>query len=122
MYQQGSDYNIGTANDPKTFSLAMSSKESNLWHNAMKDEMDSMAFNQVWDLVLLPSGVKAIRFRWVFKTKKDSQGNNERHKARLVSKGFTQREGIDYTKTFSPVSKKDSFRVIMILVAHFDFE
>ena len=39
-----------------------------------------------------------------------------------MAKGFTQREGIDYTKTFSPVSKKDSLRVIMALRAHFDFE
>ena len=39
-----------------------------------------------------------------------------------MAKGFTQREGIDYTETFSPVSKKDSFRIIMALVAHFDLE
>jgi len=63
VYLQESDYNIGAANDPETFSQAMSSKESNLWHNAMKDEMDSMAFNQVLDLVQLPSGVKAIGCR-----------------------------------------------------------
>ena len=54
--------------------------------------------------------------------KKDSLGNIERHKARLVAKGFNQREGIDYTKTFFPVSKKDSLRIIMALVAHFDFD
>jgi len=68
----------------------------------------------------LPNGVKAIGCRCVFKTKKDSQGNIERHKARLVAKGFTQRDGIDYTKTFSPASKKYSFQVIMALVAHFE--
>jgi hypothetical protein len=39
-----------------------------------------------------------------------------------VAKGFTQKEGIDYHETFSPVSKKDSFRIIMALVAHFDLE
>ena len=39
-----------------------------------------------------------------------------------MAKGFTQREGIDYTETFSSVSKKDSLRVIMALVAHFDLE
>ncbi|KAL0313499.1 UNVERIFIED_CONTAM: Retrovirus-related Pol polyprotein from transposon TNT 1-94 [Sesamum radiatum] len=82
--------------------------------------MNSIAFNEVWDLVELPDGFKAIGCKWVFKTKKDSLGNIERHKARLVAKGFTQREGIDYTETFSPVSKKDSLRTIMELVAHFD--
>ena len=48
--------------------------------------------------------------------------NIERYKDRLVAKGFTQKEEIDYTKTFSPVSKKDSLRIILALVAHFDLE
>ena len=46
----------------------------------------------------------------------------ERYKACLVAKSFTQKEGIDYKETFSPVSTKDSFRTIMSLVAHFDLE
>ncbi|KAL0399561.1 UNVERIFIED_CONTAM: Retrovirus-related Pol polyprotein from transposon TNT 1-94 [Sesamum radiatum] len=100
----------------------MISRKSNLWYDAMKEEMNSMAFNEVWDLVELPDGFKAIGCKWVFKTKKDSLGNIERHKARLVAKGFTQREGIDYMETFSPVSKKDSLRTIMALVAHFDMD
>ena len=49
-------------------------------------------------------------------------GNIERYKARLVVKGFTQQEGIDYHDTLSLVSKKDSFWIIMALVAHFDME
>ncbi|RVW36737.1 Retrovirus-related Pol polyprotein from transposon TNT 1-94 [Vitis vinifera] len=100
----------------------MSCKESELWYNAMKDEMSSMKCNDVWDLVELPNGAKTIGCKWVFKTKKDSLGNIERYKARLVAKGFTQKEGIDYTETFSPVSKKDSLRIILALVAHFDLE
>ena len=52
---------------------------------------------------------------------KDSLGTIERHKARLNAKGFTQRVGIDYTETFSLVSKKYYLRIIMALVAHFDF-
>ena len=54
----------------------------------MKEEMNSMAFNRVWDLVELPDGIKSMGCKWVFKTKKDSLGNIERHKARLVAKGF----------------------------------
>ncbi|KAJ9671559.1 hypothetical protein PVL29_025321 [Vitis rotundifolia] len=98
---QECDYNIGAENDPESFLQAMSCKESELWYNAMKDEMSSMKCND---------------------TKKDSLGNIERYKARLVAKGFTQKEGIDYTETFSLVSKKDSLRIILALVAHFDLE
>ena len=122
MYLQESNYNIGVEHDPETFSQAISSKESNLWYNAMKDEMDSMVSNRVCYLVELSYGVKTVGCKWVFKTKKDSQGNIERHKARLVAKGFTQREGINYTESFSPLSRKDSLQVIMALVAHFDLE
>ncbi|WJZ95165.1 hypothetical protein VitviT2T_013955 [Vitis vinifera] len=92
------------------------------WIEAMKEEMKSMKDNGVWDLVELPEGVKPIGCKWIFKTKQDSKGNIVRYKARLVAKGFTQKEGIDYKETFSPVSSKDSFRIIMALVAHYDLE
>jgi len=46
----------------------------------------------------------------------------ERYKARLVAEGFTQREDIYFTETFSLVSSKDSFKIIMTFVAHFDLE
>ena len=74
------------------------------------------------DLVPLPEGVKPIGCKWIFKTKRDSKGDVERYKVRLVAKGYTQKEDIDYKETFSPVSSKDSFRTIMELVAHFDLE
>ncbi|RVW92399.1 Retrovirus-related Pol polyprotein from transposon TNT 1-94 [Vitis vinifera] len=60
VYLQECDYNIGAENDPESFSQAMSCKESELWYNAMKDEMSSMKCNDVWDLVELPNGVKTI--------------------------------------------------------------
>jgi len=59
VYLEESDYNVEADNDPETFSQAMSSKESNLWHNAMKKEMNSMALNKVWDLVELPGWCKS---------------------------------------------------------------
>ena len=67
-------------------------------------------------------GAKPIGCKWIFKTKKDSNGNVERYKACLVTKFFTQKEDIDYKETFFPVSSKDSFRIIMALVAHFNLE
>lgn len=97
----------------------MSCKKSQLWYNAIKDGLYSRASSGVRDLLKMPNGVKAIGCKWVFKTKKDSLGNIQRYKARLVAKGFSQKKGINYRETFSPVSKKDPLRVIMVLVSHF---
>ncbi|WRX07881.1 Integrase [Theobroma cacao] len=93
-----------------------------MWMDTMKDEMSFMAQNGIWELIELPKGCRPIGYKWVYKTKKDSKGKLERFKAKLVAKGFTQREGVDYNETFSPVSSKDSFRIIMALVAYFDLE
>ena len=60
--------------------------------NSMKDELDSMKSNEVWDLVELPKGAKIISCKWVYKTKRNSLGNIERYKTRLVAMGFTQKE------------------------------
>ncbi|RDX68036.1 hypothetical protein CR513_53021, partial [Mucuna pruriens] len=75
---------------------------------AMKYEMKYMQDNDVWDLTKLPKG--------------DYKGDVERYKASLVTKGFTQKEGIGYKETFSLISLKDSFKTIMTLVAYFDLE
>ena len=108
--------------DPTSFEEAMRSDHSSKWLEATEDEMKSMNANKVWDLKIIPKKAKTVGYKWVYKTKLDSQGNIERYKARLVAKGFTQREGIDYNETFSPVSCKDSFRIIMSLVTHYDIE
>ena len=73
-------------------------------------------------MVELPKGCKPIGSKWVYEIKRDSNGQVERYKARLVTKGYSQREGIDFKETFAPVSTKDSLRIIMAIVAHFDLE
>ena len=117
-----SDYYVYLAGDPLMFSQEISCIDSSHWLNAMKDELVSMDPNQVWDIVDLPSGKRPIGCKWIYKTKLNSDGSIERYKARLVAKGFTQREGIDYYETYAPVSSKDSLRIVMALVAHFDLE
>ena len=118
VYLQEHEFDIGLEDDPISFNQAKQCVDSQKWIDAMEDELKSMKDNDVWDLVQLPEGAKPIGYKWVFKTKRDSSGNIERYKARLVAKGFTQKKGIDYKETFSPVSSKDSFRIIMALVAH----
>ncbi|KAL2230676.1 UNVERIFIED_CONTAM: Copia protein [Sesamum indicum] len=77
--------------------------------------------NQVWEPAKLPEGAKTIGCTWVYKAKRDPSGRIARYKARLITKGYTQKEDIDYHETFSPVSK-DSFRIMIALVAYFDLE
>ena len=84
--------------------------------------MQCMSDNDVWELVDLSKGYKPIGCKWVFKTKRDNKANVERYKAQLVAKGYTQQDDINFIETFSQVSTKDSFRLIMALVAHFDLE
>jgi hypothetical protein len=122
VYLQKHEFSVGLSIDPTTFQEAIDGRQSSHWIEAMHDEMESMRQNDVWDLVELPSSCRPIGCKWVFKTKHDSKGQVERYKARLVAKGFKQREGIDYKDTFSHVSTKNSFRIIMALVAHFDLE
>ena len=107
-------------NDPINLRQALQSFNAHKWIDAMNEEMKSIHDNDVWDLVELPEGLKPIGCKWIFKIKRDSKVNTERYKAHLVAKGFTQREGIDYNETFSLVWLKDSFRIIMALVALFD--
>ena len=120
MYEDVND--IGLVDDPETYKEAMMSLNSSKWLESIEDELRSMSSNKVWDLVEIPDGVKPVGSKWVFKTKYDSKGKVEKFKARLVAKGFTQIEGIDYNDTFSPVSSKDSLRIVMALVAHYDLE
>ena len=105
--------------EPKTVQEVLSSDK---WMKAMNDEMDSMRTNQVWDLVELPSGHKAIRNKWVLKIKRKADRSIERYKARLVAKGYTQKEGVDYEETFSPIVRFASVRLILAIVANLNLE
>ena len=65
--------------------------------------MNSLKDHDVWDLVDLPEGMRIVGSKRVLKVKMAADGSVDRHKARLVAQGFTQRAGQDYDQTFSPV-------------------
>lgn len=81
----------------------------------MKTEMQSLIENKTWKLVPLPKDRKAIKCEWVFKVKRNTDGQISKYKARSVAKGFIQRPGIDFDETFAPVVCYDSIRYLLAL-------
>ena len=100
VYLQELEFDLGIDNDPVSFSQAISNDNSNKWIDAMKDELKSMKHNEVWELVELLKGCKSVGCKWAFKTKRDSKGNIERYKVRLVAKGFTQKMALTIKRPF----------------------
>jgi hypothetical protein len=72
----------------------------------MEQEYSALIGNHTWDLLPRPPHCNVVTGKWVFKHKFKADGSLERYKARWVLRGFTQRPGIDFSKTFSPVSSQ----------------
>lgn len=98
---------------PITVEEALASPQAGFWKEAMDAEMASLWENGTWQLVEAPIGVQPIDVKWVFDLKRDSMGNIVRFKARLVARGFQQKEGIDFNDTFAPVSKYSTTRAVL---------
>ena len=74
----------------------------------MKDEFDSMYADQIWNLVDLPQGRRAMGNKWVLKIKKNMDGTPDRCKARFAANGIHKKKGIDHKGTFSTVDGNQS--------------
>ncbi|GJR92875.1 putative ribonuclease H-like domain-containing protein [Tanacetum coccineum] len=91
------------------------------WIEAMQDKLLQFKLQKVWTLVDLPYGKRAIRTKWVYRNKKDKRGIVVRNKARLVAQGYTQEEGIDYDKVFTPVARIEAIRPFLAYASFKDF-
>jgi hypothetical protein len=83
------------------------------WVNSMHEELENFERNQVWDLVDPPPRCKPIGTKWVWKNKEGERGKVVRNKSRLVAQGFSQKEEIDYEKTFAPVARLEAIRILL---------
>ena len=97
---------IEAGEEPSTYKEAVNFMDSEKWMITMHEEMESLHKNGTWELVKLPKVKKVIRCKWVFKRKEGTQGiDDARYKARLVTKGYSQILGVDFTDVFYPIIK-----------------
>ncbi|TLX69534.1 hypothetical protein E9993_22935, partial [Labilibacter sediminis] len=110
-------YTYVVENEPKTYQEAVNSSEGPQWKEAIKSEIESILQNHTWELVDLPPGSKPLGYRWIFKRKMKADGSIDKYKARLVVKGYRQKEGLDYFDTYSPVTRITSIRMVLAIAA-----
>ena len=88
----------------------------------MNEEIEQIERNKTWTLVPRPKDKNVIRTKWVFRNKLNEDGQLSRNKARLVCKGYSQEEGIDYGDTFSPVARLEGVRIFLACATHKGFK
>ena len=79
----------------------------------MQEELNQFEYNEVWTLVPRKHEMNIIRTKWVYRNKMDEHGAITRNKARLVTKGYNQEEGIDFGETYAPVARLEAVRLLL---------
>ncbi|GKD51999.1 putative ribonuclease H-like domain-containing protein, partial [Tanacetum coccineum] len=95
--------------------------EDESWVDAMQEELLQFKIQEVWILIDLPYRKKAIGAKWVYRNKKDERGVVVRNKARLVTQGYRQKEGIDYDEVFAPVARIEAIRIFLVFASYMGF-
>lgn len=109
--------------DPRTVTEAQKRPNWLSIHNAMKDEIWRLEARDSWEYSDLPPKGNLIGLKWVFQTKCDENGNKTGQHARVVARGDTQKNRIDYhaDDTFAPVAKMTLIRSILVLAVRHSY-
>lgn len=92
------------------------------WRKAMQCEIDAIEKNKTWVLTDLPPGRKAISLKWVYKVKKNTKDEVVKYKARIVARGFVQKQGVNFDEVFAPVTRLETVRLLLALAAKNSWE
>ena len=98
--------------EPISYEQAKNHKE---WNTTMNEEYESIMKNETWELTEFPENKLPIECKWLYKTRFNADGSVDKYKAKLVAKGYSQKEGIDYEDTFAPVAKLNTIRIMIAL-------
>ena len=107
--------------EPNSYYQAVNGPYSSLWQEGIKQELDALHSNNTWTVVPILVGRKIVGSKWVFKLKRDADGNINRYKAHLVVQGFSQQQGLDFDELYALVVRYDSLRLLIALAAYYNW-
>jgi transposase InsO family protein len=103
---------------PKTYEEAIRDPiYGSKWREAIRLELSNLIQFGTWRYVKRPKDQAVVSTKWVFDVKYTADGRIDRFKARLVARGFSQREGLDFEDTFAPVIRLESLRILFAFAA-----
>ena len=101
---------LATSDEPANYDAAIGGEHAEEWATSMREELESLHAQNVWEIVERIPDTRCVDAKWVYKIKKDENNKPMRYKSRLVARGFTQVEGIDYNSISAPVVSKEAVR------------
>nr|GEZ22252.1 hypothetical protein [Tanacetum cinerariifolium] len=104
--------------EPKNVKDAMTDP---VWIESMQEELLQFKRMDVWVLVPAPDNISPLTLKWIFKKKHDEEQTVIRNKSRLVVRGYSQEEGIDFDESFALVARMKAIRIFLAYAAHKSF-